>query len=352
VRDIAPIRWLSAKLTITRRLTTAPHSDLEQAPCSDSSLQETCYIWPVADVVIPFVKDLRFEYGALESVSPGVRRVIAHNPSAFTYAGTGTYVVGHGEVAVIDPGPASPEHIDNLLRGLAERGEHVTHVLITHTHLDHSPGARLLVERTGASTYGFGPHGGGLRAQEGDDDKVEEGADLAFVPQIAVKDGDVIEGRGFALESVHTPGHCSNHLCFQLKDERVLFSGDHVMGWSTSVISPPDGDMTDYLQSLSKLLGRDDVRFLPTHGPPIEDPHPLVAAFIAHRRAREEQILLGLARGPQRIAELVPHMYASVSPLLYPAAARSVYAHVLHMLEDGRLATDEPVSLHATYHLP
>jgi glyoxylase-like metal-dependent hydrolase (beta-lactamase superfamily II) len=298
------------------------------------------------DVVIPLVKDLHFEYGVLEQVSPNVRRLIAHNPSPFTYAGTGTYVVGRGEVAVIDPGPSSPEHIENLLRALA--GETVSHILITHTHLDHSPGARLLKERTGARTYGYGPHGGSERPE----DKVEEGADFAFVPDVVTKHGDLIEGKGFALEAVHTPGHCSNHLCFQLQSEKLLFSGDHVMGWSTSVISPPDGNMADYLRSLKLCLDRDDVRYLPTHGPAIEDPKPLVAAFVAHRHAREAQILECLASGPSTIQAMVPKMYAAVAKQLYPAAARSVFAHVLHMLETGALKTDEKPTLTATYRLP
>lgn len=298
------------------------------------------------DVVIPLVKDLRFEYGVLEQVSPNVRRLIAHNPSPFTYAGTGTYVVGRGAVAVIDPGPASAEHIDNLMRGLGN--ESVSHILITHTHLDHSPGARLLKERTGSKTYGFGPHGGSERPE----DKVEEGADFAFVPDVRMSHGEVISGQGFEIEAVHTPGHCSNHLCFQLRDEKLLFSGDHVMGWSTSVISPPDGSMVDYLRSLNLLLGRDDVRYLPTHGPAIEDPKPLVAAFIAHRHAREAQIVECLGGGPSTIQDMVPKMYAAVAKQLYPAAARSVYAHVLHMLEIGKIVTDEKPSLTAVYRLP
>lgn len=300
----------------------------------------------MGDVVIPYVKDLHFEYGVLSPLSPNVRRLIAHNPSPFTYAGTGTYVIGHGRVAVIDPGPAASEHIDNLLRALG--GETVSHILITHTHLDHSPGARLLTERTAARTYGFGPHG---RSPE-DDVKVEEGADFAFVPDERLADGDVVQCDGFEVEAVHTPGHCSNHLCFQLRGERAFFSGDHVMGWSTSVISPPDGNMADYLRSLTRLLGRDDARYYPTHGAPIDDPKPLVRAFIAHRHAREEQIVECLREGPRRIREMVPIMYAAVSPMLYPAAARSVFAHVLHMLATERIKTDEPPTIDAVYRLP
>jgi glyoxylase-like metal-dependent hydrolase (beta-lactamase superfamily II) len=299
----------------------------------------SCYIRRMSDVVIPFVKDLRFTYEALESVTPAIRRVIAKNPGPFTQAGTGTYVVGMGtgQVAVIDPGPASREHIDSLMAGLDAARQRVSHIFITHTHLDHSPGARLLQKRTGAPTYGFGPHGGGR-----EDVAAEEGGDFDFVPDHVVRDGDLIECDGFTVECVHTPGHCSNHVCYQLQGERALFSGDHVMGWSTSVVSPPDGDMADYLRSLEKLLERDDVRYYPTHGPPVDDPKTLVRAFIAHRHAREDQIIECLARGLTRIVDMVPVMYASVSPLLYPAAARSVLAHVEHMIATGRVEPAEP----------
>lgn len=329
---------------MTRRLTTGTDPQRPTSPPTSEihclTRSTWCYIKPVTDVAIPFVKDLRFAYGALETLSPLVRRVIARNPSPFTHAGTGTYVLGHGRVAVIDPGPASEPHIESLLEGLARAGEQVSHILITHTHLDHSPGARLLVQRTGARTYGFGPHGGGR-----DQVSVEEGADFDFEPDVVLRDGEVIECDGFSVECVHTPGHCSNHLCFALPSERAFFSGDHVMGWSTSVISPPDGDMADYLRSLEKLLQREDARYYPTHGPPIDDPLPLVRAFIAHRHAREQQILDGLQRGPASIVELVPVMYANVSPQLYPAAARSVLAHVEHMLATGRLQIDSDAAL-------
>ena len=336
-----PITFFSPapfKLTITCRLTTAAFRRTNEGAA--------WYIKPMADVVIPYVKDLRFEYGVLEQVSPNVRRLIARNPSPFTYAGTGTYVVGHGRVAVIDPGPDSPEHIENLLAALGS--ETVSHILITHTHLDHSPGARLLVERTGATTYGFGPH---ARSQRDDGVKVEEGADFAFTPDERLTDGAVISGPDYEIEAVHTPGHCSNHLCFQLQNDKTLFSGDHVMGWSTSVISPPDGNMADYLRSLALLLERDDERYFPTHGAPITKPKRLVESFIAHRQAREEQILQCLAQGTTTIREMVPKMYVGVNPVLYPAAARSVFAHVLHMIEEGKVQTEGEPTLGGTYRL-
>jgi glyoxylase-like metal-dependent hydrolase (beta-lactamase superfamily II) len=294
---------------------------------------------------IPFVKELKFQYGELERVGPNVRRLIARNPSPFTYTGTGTYVVGQGRVAVIDPGPASPEHVTALLHAL--QGEAIAHIIITHTHLDHSPAAPLLVARTGAPTFGFGPHARGRHHAE---DEVEAGADWAFVPDHILEDGDVLEGAGYALQALHTPGHCSNHLCLSLRDDKTLFTGDHVMGWSTSVIAPPDGDMGHYVAQLQRLLGRDDVRYLPTHGAPIEEPKPLVAALIRHRQLREQQILACLADGVFQIRDMVERMYVGVPRALHPAAARSVFAHLLHLLERGRVATSGQASLDAEFH--
>ena len=216
-------------------------------------------------VDIPFRRDFAYDYGKLEPVAPGIRRIIARNPGPFTFRGTGTYVVGEGQVAVIDPGPDLPEHVEALLMDLA--GEEVTHILVTHTHRDHSPAAAAVKEATGAPTYGFGPHAGGRRGEAG----VEEGGDWDFTPDIVVKDGDEIAGNGWRFEAVHTPGHTSNHLCFALPDQGILFSGDHVMGWSTSVIAPPDGDMASYMASLDKLLGRRDAVYWPTHGPAITE---------------------------------------------------------------------------------
>jgi glyoxylase-like metal-dependent hydrolase (beta-lactamase superfamily II) len=281
-------------------------------------------------MAIEFRHEQSVEYGIARTLSPLIRRVVARNPSPFTYHGTGTYVIGRGEVAVVDPGPAIVEHVDALIAALA--GERITHQIITHTHMDHSPAARLLAERTGARTFGFGPHGQG-RYERGA--TVEAGADLAFIPDVRVADGQVIEGDGWSLEAVHTPGHCSNHLCFQLREERILLTGDHVMGWSTSVISPPDGDMGAYLASLALLLERDDRLFLPTHGPAIDEPKPFVRSFIEHRQERERQIVECLERGIDRIPEMVPIMYAGLPAFLHLAAARSVLAHVLHMLERG-----------------
>ncbi len=295
---------------------------------------------------IPFVKDVRFEYGVLEDVAPNVRRLIARNPGPFTHVGTGTYVIGRGRVAVIDPGPDLPEHIDNLRAELA--GEEIAHILVTHTHADHSPGARQLKALTGAPTYGFGPHASG-RYQRGE--VVEAGADLEFVPDRVLRDGDLLEADGLRVEAVHTPGHCSNHLCFALPEQGALFTGDHVMAWSTSIVSPPDGDMAEYMASLQRLLTRKDTRYFPTHGAPIEDPKPFVEAYVRHRKQRERQILECLAAGTHTIDAMVPLMYVGLPPFLFPAAARSVFAHMLLLVEQERVRCDGEASLTASYGL-
>src|ERR1700739_4616389 len=259
-------------------------------------------------VEIPFRREFSFEYGRLAPVAPMVRRMLARNPTPFTFRGTGTYVVGRGEVAVIDPGPDLAEHVEALLAGLA--GERVTHILITHTHRDHSPAARAVKAATGAQTYGFGPHAGGKRG----DPAVEEGGDWDFVPDKRIGDGDRIAGKGLVFQAGrHTPGHPSNHLCFALPDSGVLFSGDHVMGWSTSVIAPPDGDMAAYMASLDKLLGRRDAVYWPTHGPAITEPHEHVRAFIAHRREREAGILACLEAGIERVDAMVERLYVGLN---------------------------------------
>jgi glyoxylase-like metal-dependent hydrolase (beta-lactamase superfamily II) len=294
-------------------------------------------------VAIPFRRDFRFEYGTLEPIARGIRRIVARNPSPFTFKGTGTYVVGSGEVAVIDPGPDLADHVAALLAGLA--GERVSHILVTHTHRDHSPAARALQEATGALTFGFGPHAGGRRGEPG----AEEGGDWDFVPDIVLRDGDPIAGAGWHLEAVHTPGHTSNHLCFALPDRGILFSGDHVMGWSTSVIAPPDGNMSAYMASLDKLLGRRDAVYWPTHGPAITEPQRHVRAFIAHRREREAGILDCLTGGLERIDAVVDRLYAGLQPGLHRAAARSVHAHLLDLVDRGLAESDGPATLEARY---
>ena len=293
---------------------------------------------------IAFVRDLSFEYGVAQRLSPLVRRIVARNPSAFTFHGTGTFIVGQGKVAVIDPGPDLSEHSQALVAALAE--EEVSHILVTHTHRDHSPAAKHLKQATGAPTYGFGPHGSGRPEAGGE---VEEGADRDFAPDVVLRDGDRIEGEGWSFEAVHTPGHTSNHLCFALAEERTLFSGDHVMGWSTSIVSPPDGDMRAYMHSLHRLLERDEQLYRPCHGPPIEQPKSFVRSFIVHREGREEQIAACLREGHATIPVMVERMYVDVPKNLHPAAARSVLAHLVHMIETGRAQCDGPPREGAVY---
>ena len=288
---------------------------------------------------IPFYRDFDIEPERVYELTLLVRRITSANPSLFTFKGTNSYIVGRGEVAVIDPGPEDAAHTRAILDALG--GETVTHIVVTHTHRDHSPGCAALKAATGAPTCGYGPHGVGARRNWPFDSP--EGGDMGFDPDIRVPDGGRIEGRGWTLEGVFTPGHISNHLCFALPEEGSLFSGDHVMGWSTSIVSPPDGDMAHYMASLRKVRAQTETPWWPGHGPPIIDPGPFVDAFIAHRQEREQAILACLEDGVAAIPEMVRRIYADVDPGLHRAAGRSVLSHLLHMVEDGRAACgDDP----------
>jgi glyoxylase-like metal-dependent hydrolase (beta-lactamase superfamily II) len=266
--------------------------------------------------------------GRIERLGPGVRRLLAPNPSPFTYTGTQTYIVGEGEVAVVDPGPALDAHLLALTEALA--GERVAAILCTHTHRDHSPAARPLQAATGAPIVGCAP-----LALEDEGPRADEAFDIDYRPDRVLADGDSVEGAGWALEAVATPGHTSNHLCLALRGTGALFSGDHVMGWSTTVVAPPDGDMAAYMASLDKLLARDDRIYYPAHGPAVEDPHAHVGRLIEHRRGREAQILAELERGEGRIPAMVERLYADVDPRLHPAAGRSVLAHLIDLERRG-----------------
>jgi glyoxylase-like metal-dependent hydrolase (beta-lactamase superfamily II) len=295
-------------------------------------------------VTIPYVREIDIDYGRCDQVSPLIRRVTAKNPGPFTFLGTGTYIVGRGEVAVIDPGPDLPEHLEAILA--AVEGERVSHILITHHHLDHSPLARPLAAATGARVWG--------RAVETpvveDTVTLEAGFDH-FAPDIPVADGEVIEGAGWTMEAIPTPGHTSNHICYALSEENALFTGDHIMGWSTTVIVPPDGDMGDYLRSLERVRARGFTTLWPTHGPPVTDPAPFIDAYIAHRRDRERQILARLAAGDTRIKAMVPTIYAGVDPRLFAPAAHSVLAQVIELVKTGRVVTDGAPGLESEYRL-
>jgi len=293
--------------------------------------------------MIPFVRDITFEYGIVQQVSPLIRRVVANNPSPFTFKGTGTYIVGHGEVAVIDPGPDDPEHLAAILR--AVEGETVKVILVTHNHADHSPLAAPLQRATGAVTYGCPL----MHAPFAADIALDDEHDEAFVADITVCEGALIAGPGWTFEAIPTPGHTSNHICYALAEENALFSGDHIMGWSTTVIVPPDGDMGDYFESLRTIAARGFSTLWPTHGPPITEPEPFIAAYLAHRLDRERQVLDQLAAGPVKISDMVPVMYAAVDKRLHPAAAQSVRAHLNFLVSSGRVVAEGPEPL--TYRL-
>jgi glyoxylase-like metal-dependent hydrolase (beta-lactamase superfamily II) len=283
-----------------------------------------------------------FAYGRPDQVSPLIRRVVADNPGPFTYLGTGTYIVGRGEVAVIDPGPDDEAHLEAILAATA--GERVAEILVTHSHMDHSPLARPLAARTGAVVRG-------LPASGLPDTGFEEGDQAGFRPDVRIADGERVAGPGWTLEAIHTPGHASNHVAYALIEENALFPGDHVMGWSTTVVSPPDGDMGDYLASLEKVRARGFATLWPTHGPPIREVEPFLAAYREHRLERERQVLAELASGPRRIAEMVPVLYATVSPGLHPAASHSMWAHLIKLVREGAVACDGAPELGSLYRL-
>ena len=282
---------------------------------------------------IPFDRDFSAPIGVPEKLTPLITRLLADNPGIFTFRGTGVYIIGGGEnVAVLDPGPDSPAHLAALQKAL--EGKKVSHILITHTHADHSPAAKALKQWTGAKTYAFGAHP--ARDTE-DGPRVEEGGDRSFVPDVRLTDGAIVNGDDFTLEALHTPGHMSIHLCFALAEEKALFSGDHVMGWSTTVVAPPDGDMSDYMASLERLIARDDNIIYPTHGAPIRDPKNFLAAYRAHRLAREAAIFECVQSGITAISAIVEKLYAGVDRRLYPAAGRSVEAHLIKLRREGKI---------------
>ena len=294
-------------------------------------------------------------YARPEAVSPLIRRVIAANPSKFTYRGTGTYIVGHGDVVVIDPGPRLDSHRDALAAALA--GGRVAAILVTHCHADHSPLATWLHDETGAPTYARGPHPPpdpewealGHEPPEPDAStrntdvpvEVEESTDFAFTPTHAVADGEVVAVGGLTLTAIHTPGHTSNHVCWALAEERALFTGDHIMGWSTTVVSPPDGDMTAYIESLRKVAARDDLVLWPTHGPPRHDPSVYVPALVEHRLQREAAVLAAVRSGRTSIRDIVELLYVDTRRELHAAARRSVWGHMIKLVAEGAVATDD-----------
>ena len=274
--------------------------------------------------------------GTCEQLEPLVHRVLADNGSPFTYTGTQTYLVGTDDLAIIDPGPDQPEHLDALLKAIG--GRPVRAICCTHTHRDHSPAAKPLAAYTGAPVIGCAP-----LVIESDEPRADAPFDATYAPDHVLTDGASVTGAGWVLAAIATPGHTSNHLCFALGKSGAVFTGDHVMGWSTSVVAPPDGDMGDYMASLQKLHDRDDRIYYPAHGPAITRPRQLVRGMIGHRRQRERQILRLVADGTGLIEEMVPLMYKGVAPQLWPAAGQSTRAHLQDLERRGLVTCSEDV---------
>ncbi len=298
---------------------------------------------------IPFDRSFGLEPGTVREIAPGIRALCAGNASPFTYKGTVTYIVGRGEVAIIDPGPDDARHLSALLD--AVRNETVSHVFVTHTHRDHSPGAARVIAATGARTYGEGPHRASRPLHIGEVNRLDAAGDTDFMPDVALSDGDVVSGRGFAVEAIATPGHTANHMAYALRGSDILFSGDHVMAWSTSIVAPPDGAMSDYMNSLDKLARRSERVYLPGHGTAIADAPAFVQSYIGHRKGRESSILHRLAKGETDIPTLVRALYIGIDPRLVGAAGLSVLAHLEDLVARGMVATEGPPSIAGRYRL-
>lgn len=298
---------------------------------------------------IPYVRLFDYSYERCDELSPLIQRVICNNPGPFTYTGTGTYIVGHSHsgasVAVIDPGPVDEGHLQALLSAIGDRT--LSHILVTHTHADHSPLSHRLSKACGDALIYAAPlpvFSEQIMAMDAEDDD-------NFAPDVLLKDGDVIQGDGWTIDVLATPGHASNHICFALREENGLFSGDHIMGWSTTIVAPPDGDMSDYMASLEAIMVRGFDTIWPTHGAPIVDVGPFLKGYHAHRMQREAQVLERLAAGDTTVAQMVPVLYAAVSQSLWPAASLSVLSHLQKLVRDGRAETNDANSLQGHWHL-
>lgn len=301
---------------------------------------------PMNDLV--FDRNFDPAYGQAVEVAPGVRRLTAGNPGPFTFHGTNSYIIGRGRVAVIDPGP-DPSHAETLVA--ATEGETVTHILVTHTHRDHVAAAPRLQAMTGATTFGAGPHRPARTPLAGETAMLDAAADTAFTPDVRLADGAVIEDDGWRFSAVATPGHTANHLCFALAGADILFSGDHVMAWSTSIVAPPDGAMADFMHSLDRLLARPERRYLPGHGGPVTDAQNYVRALKRHRQMREAAMLAELAKAPRTIPDLVATIYRDTDPSLHPAAGLSVLAHLEDLMSRREVANDGAPGIAGLYRL-
>ncbi len=300
------------------------------------------------DAALPFSQEFVFTPGVADEVAPGLRRIVANNPSPFTFKGTNSYIVGQGAVALIDPGPDDKDHRDAIMSELAKQNESITHIFLTHTHKDHSAGLAHFAHATGAEVFGYGSDAENREVTKLSS-KTEDFIDADFTPDCALRGSERISGGNWELEALYTPGHAPDHLCFALNDGENLISGDHVMGWNTTVVAPPEGDMGDYLRSLELLLTRSEDVYFPGHGGRVDQAQRLVKAFIMHRRWRENQILECLQEGFETIDSIVPRMYEGLASSLRDAAAYSVLAHLKLLTETGRVLTDSQPSLHSRY---
>ena len=279
-------------------------------------------------------KEFEANYQNAEILDFNVRRLLAPNPSPFTYYGTGTFIIGDQELAIIDPGPKIDKHIDNLIKLIGNIKN--VHLFITHTHADHSPAAKILKEKINCITYGYGPY-----TRKNYDSDFEEGHDLTFNPDIILSDGEIIKGKNWTIRAIHTPGHTSNHMCYGLEENSILFTGDHIMGWSTTVIVPPDGNMTAYIESLRKVLLYDYKTFYPTHGGAIIKPKKYVKALITHRLMRQKQITNELSKNKLSVKEMVSKFYKTTDKKLWPAAEMSILANLLSLKSKGKVIDEK-----------
>jgi hydroxyacylglutathione hydrolase len=303
----------------------------------------------MADDDIPFDKNLNLAPDTVEEVMPGVRRVMANNPGPFTFKGTISYIIGKGKVAIVDPGPDDPAHIAAVLD--AVRHETVSHIFVTHTHRDHSPAVPAVKHATGATVYAEGIHRAARPLHIGEMNPLEGSGDRDFVPDVFLKDGETVEGDGWTIEGVTTPGHTANHMAFAFKENNVLFAGDHVMAWATTIVAPPDGAMSDYMASLRKLAARAEQIYFPGHGPAIGDANRFVNYYILHRLAREDSILHRLGKGATDIPTIVRAIYIGIDPRLTGAAGLSVLAHMEDLVARGQVETDGPPAIDGEFRL-
>lgn len=293
--------------------------------------------------------DTGFEpaHGSAVSAAPGVLRVTAPNASPFTFHGTNSYIVGHDTLAVIDPGPDDERHLKTLLDAIA--GRPVSHIFVSHTHRDHSPLAARLKAATGALVLAEGPHRAARELAIGEVNAVDESNDTDFMPDIALPDNALVDGDGWSIRALHTPGHAANHMAFALEGTDLLFSADHVMAWSTSIVAPPDGAMADYMASLEKLLERDDRLLLPGHGGPVSQPRAFMRGLKAHRKMRERAILERLGKGDRTIKDMVKAIYRDTDPRLHGAAGLSILAHLEDLVARRLVATNGAPAIDGIY---